>query len=217
MLLASLSPKISPQFSLRPAVFELQTILRHVHWTTPEWPWTLQHVHVQGHYKVLLISRCPKLQSLLLYRDPFLFFFFWVTDHFETSALNDPKSPWALRGQIHPHKCVTAPESQISLRFALQPPRVPAIYLSYRPCWKKCTECPQNDLANVPHICSISVPESQISLSFALWPAFFKLQAILRKVHKRTQKWHWTLQGQMYPIYVVLMSLSLEFHSVSLY
>ncbi len=33
-----------------------------------------------------------------------------------------------------------------------------------------------------------------------------------------TQKWSWTLQGQMYPIYVLLVSLSPNFHqSDSLY
>ncbi len=31
------------------------------------------------------------------------------------------------------------------------------------------------------------------------------------------RKWPWTLQGQMYPIYVLLVPLSLKFHTVLLY
>ena len=34
--------QISPRFALRPVVFELHTILRQVHWMTPNWHSTLQ-------------------------------------------------------------------------------------------------------------------------------------------------------------------------------
>ena len=54
--------------------------------------------------------------------------------------------------------------------------------------------------SNVLHIFITIVPESQVSLRFALRPAFFNVQAILRQVHQMTPKWHWTLQGQGYPI-----------------
>ena len=34
--------QISLRFALWPALFEIQAILRQVHWMTPNWPWTLQ-------------------------------------------------------------------------------------------------------------------------------------------------------------------------------
>ncbi len=37
-------------------------------------------------------------------------------------------------------------------------------------------------------ICITSISESQISVLFGLWTAFFKLQAILMKVHRMTLK-----------------------------
>ncbi len=58
--------------------------------------------------------------------------------------------------------------------------------------------------SKVPHIGVTSIPESQISVSFALRPDVLKVHAILRKVHQMTKKWPWTLQGQRYPIYVLL-------------
>ena len=45
----------------------------------------------------------------------------------------------------------------------------------------------------------------------------FKLQAIFGQVWQMTPKWHWTLQGQMYPIYMSPVSLIPKFQSVTLY
>ena len=61
-----------------------------------------------------------------------------------------------------------------------------------------------------------------ISTLFTLRPAVLELQAqglqaISRKVHQITPNWLWSLQGQMYPIYLLLLSTSLQFQSVSLY
>ena len=129
VLLVSLSPKISLRFSLRPALFELQAILRRVHWMPHKWTRTLQHVQDpkyaicvtnihESQISVLVALRPAALFFFLFYFFFILFFFFWVTDHFGTSGLNAPKWPWILRGHIHPHVYVTsAPESQISLRF----------------------------------------------------------------------------------------------------
>ncbi len=56
-------------FALRRAVFELQAILRKVHWMTPKWPWTLQGHRYQ--INVLLVSMSPKFHSVSLYDQPF--------------------------------------------------------------------------------------------------------------------------------------------------
>ncbi len=63
------SSKISPGFILRPVVFELQTILRQVHWMTPKWPQTLQG-QVYPIY-VLPVYTSPKFDSVSLYDEPF--------------------------------------------------------------------------------------------------------------------------------------------------
>ncbi len=49
--------------------FELQAILRQVHWMTPKWPWRLIGQRYPIH--VLYISLSPKLHSVLLYDYPF--------------------------------------------------------------------------------------------------------------------------------------------------
>ena len=47
---------------------------------------------------------------------------FRVTDHFETSALNDPQMTLnPTRSKVHHTDITNVPESQISPRFALQP------------------------------------------------------------------------------------------------
>ncbi len=71
--------------------------------------------------------------------------------------------------------------------------------------------------SNAPRVCATSVSESQLSVCFALRPAFLELQAILRQVHWMTPKWPWTLQGQLYSIYVLLVSVSTKLHSLLLY
>ncbi len=96
------------------------------------------------------------------------------------------------------------------------------LFLSYRPFWEKCTKWPQNDLEHcklkrTTYVCVTSVLDSQILIRFALRPAVFEIQASLGQVHQMTPKWHWTLQGQRYPIYVLLLSTSSKVHSISLY
>ena len=64
-------------------------------------------------------------------------------------------------------------------------------------------------------ICLPSVSEAQISLRCAL--NVFELQATSREAHWMTTKWHWILQGQIYSMYVLLVSLGPKFQSVSVY
>ncbi len=94
-------------------------------------------------------------------------------------------------------------------------------FSKYKPFWDKCPEWPQIDFESCkvkfPYICITSIPDSQTSLSFTLWPAVFEIQVILRQVHQMTPKWLWTVQGHMCHIYMLLVSTSPKFHSVSLY
>ncbi len=68
------------------------------------------------------------------------------------------------------------------------------------------------------YTCITGSPKSKISISFALRPAFFAYN-ILRIVYRMTPKWHWTLQGQMYPICVLAVSpdsqISVPFRSTA--
>ncbi len=161
ILLVSLSPKISLRSSLRPAVFQLQAILRQVHWMTPKWPWTLQHlvytrslISVTNIYESQIsVLFCSTSNRFLSYRP------FWdkVTEWPQNDLEHcEVKSPI----------CVTsAPESQISLRFALQP-----IVAELQAILN--TKMTQNDLkptrSNVPHML---VPTSPKFHCFALPPA----------------------------------------------
>ncbi len=127
---------------------------------------------------------------------------FWVTEYFETSVPNDPKttlSPTRSNVQYPIYWLLVSICSKFhSVYFYDQP------FLRCWPFWKKCTEWPQNDFesykVNVPHTCVIGIHESQISVHFALWPAVLEIQTILRQVHQMTPKWSWTLQGQNIPI-----------------
>ncbi len=69
--------------------------------------------------------------------------------------------------------------------------------------------------SSVQHI--TTVPYSQLLVHFVVRPAVFELQATLRKVHQTTAKWPWTLKGQMYTTYVLLVFPVPKFQSVSLY
>ncbi len=108
-------------------------------------------------------------------------------------------------------------------------------FCRYRPFWDKCSlgvtcllekSAPDDPKVisnptraiDVPIYVFTSVPDSQISVRFALRPGVFGLQAFWRKVHQITPKWPCTLQGQMFPIYVLLVvSTTPKFHSISLY
>ena len=62
--------QISSCFTLQPAGFELQAILRQVHWMTLKWPWT-----VKGQtYPIMLVPSIPasQFQSVSLYDQQFL-------------------------------------------------------------------------------------------------------------------------------------------------
>ncbi len=139
---------------------------------------------------------------------------FLVTGHLRKVHQMTPNDHYKL--QCSPHVLIVSRSPKFhSVSLYDQP------FLRYRAFWDKCTEWPPNDLdltsSNVPHIFITIVPESQISLRFALRPAFFNIQAIWRQVHRMIPKWPWTLQGQRYPINVLLVSMCPKFHSVSLY
>ena len=130
-----------------------------------------------------------------------------------------PKWHWTLQVQNVPHILVfitIVQESQISIRFTLRPAffDIQAILRQVHwmtPKWPWTVQ-DQRYPRNVT-----SVQESQISIRFALRPALFEIQAILRQVHRMTAKWPWTLPGHMCPIYMLAVSISPKFHSISLY
>ncbi len=64
-------------------------------------------------------------------------------------------------------------------------------------------------------ICATRIRDSPIPLRLALRPAVFEIQAILRQVHQMTPNWPWILQGQMYSMYVLLLSPSPKFQFFS--
>ena len=84
--------QISLCFALRPAVFEIQAILKKVHRMTPTWPWMGQGNSYLVY--VLLLSTSFKSQSISLYDQPFSrcrpFWDKWMTANW----------PWTLQGQI---------------------------------------------------------------------------------------------------------------------
>ena len=59
--------QISVLLTLWPAVFELQAILKQMHWMTPKWPWTQQGHHHGYPICGLPVSRRPKFRSISLY------------------------------------------------------------------------------------------------------------------------------------------------------
>ncbi len=127
-----------------------------------------------------------------------------------------PKWPWTLQGQMYPICVTSVPKSQIS---------VLSLYGSHFRVTGHFEKSVLNDpkmtlnttRLNVWHICVTSIHESHILLSYALWSVIFDIQAFVRKVNRMTPKWHWTLQVQIYHIYVSLESTNPKFHSVSLY
>ena len=73
-------------------------------------------------------------------------------------------------------------------------------------------------VAEVTHIRVTNlVPMSPNFTPFHSTTSRFRLQAILRQVHQMTPKWHWTIQDQMYPIYVLVVYSSIKFQSFSFY
>ncbi len=106
-------PNFSP-FCSTTSRFDLQDILILVHWRTPKLPWALQSQTYP--IDALLVSSIPKLQSLLLYGQPFLSY-----RPFEKSASSHPKMTLNIKRSKVPHMCVAnIPESQISPHFVLR-------------------------------------------------------------------------------------------------
>ncbi len=147
---------------------------------------------------------------------------FWVTGHFEKVHWITPNRSWTLQCQSTYICITTVSESQISLWFALWP-AIFEIYVISRQVHQITSNWPWSLQGHMYPIYPkvICTPYTcyyyQCSLRFALQPAIFELQAILKQVHWMTSKWPWTLQGQRYTTYVLLVSPSPKFWSVSLY
>ena len=127
-----------------------------------------------------------------------------------------PKWPLTLKGQRYPVYGPLLPQvPSLIVSLYILP------FLSYRSFLDKCTECPKMTLhtkrSKVPCIHVTTTPDSQISLCFTLRSIVFRLQAILRQLHWLTPKWPWRLKGQRYPIYILELTPSPKFHSISLY
>ncbi len=75
--------QVSLRFAVRPAISEIQAILRQVHQMTPKCPWTPQGQRYPIY--VSLVSTSPIFHSVRSTTSRFR-----DTGHFETSALNDP-------------------------------------------------------------------------------------------------------------------------------
>ncbi len=151
-----------------------------------------------------------KFHSVSLYDQPFSRYRqFW-----------DKRTEWH-QSNLEPHRvklpyiCITSVRDyQILVRFALWPAlfEIQARQVHrMTPNWSWILQC-QITLYYIT-----TVPECQISLRFALWPAVLELQAILRHVHRITSKLPWTLLGQRYTTYVLLVSPTPKFCFVLLY
>ncbi len=115
-----------------------------------------------------------------------------------------------------PHICITSiPGSQISLGFALRP----AVF-EIRSFWDKCTEWPQSDgepckVKYIPFVLLVHTRVPNFS-PFCSTTSRFWDTGNFETMHRITPKWPWTLQGQVYPIYVLPVSLSPKFQSTLL-
>ena len=173
VLLVSQSLEISLHFSLRNTVFEIQAILRQVHWMTSKWPKNLQG-QVYPIY-VLLVSKSPKFISFALRPASCCS----VAGHFEKGASNYPKMTLNPTKSNVPHICFTSiHESQISLR-SLHGER----FLRYRPFW----EDAPNGLQMTLNTTSSKIPsELLVSLISKVHSASIYGQPFLRYSHFET-------------------------------
>ncbi len=92
-------------------------------WYMPFWvkctEWPQNDIWQDQRYPLyaLLPSLSPKFQSNSQFDQPF-----WLIEHFETSSPNYSKMTFNTTRSKVPHTCITSvPDSQISVRFALQP------------------------------------------------------------------------------------------------
>ncbi len=70
---------------------------------------------------------------------------------------------------------------------------------------------------NVHRMYPTTTPESQMPLHFAIWSTVFELMATSRQVLRTTPKWHWTLKGTRYLIYVLLVPPRHKIQSILLH
>ncbi len=171
-------PQISVLFTLQPVVFELQAILRQLHWITPVTLNTSRY-SIPGVY----VFWSPKFHSILLYKQLFFFvclfcFVFWDAGHFEKSAPMTPKWPWTLQSQMYPMYILLLPRVTNFSPFHSMANRFwVAGYFE-----KRCTEWSQSNLEPYKIKCTpyvLLVPMSSKFHCFALWPAIFEKQTIL--------------------------------------
>ena len=149
--------------------------MRHVHWMTLKWPWTLQGQMYPIY--VLLVPPNPNFPPFCTTTSRCV----QVTGRFKPSARNDTKMTNPTRSQV-PYPYITdITESQISVYFALRP----AVFWVTRHFVNSAPNDPKMALnparLNVPHICVTSVPNSTISVRFAIRPAVFEFAGQVMK------------------------------------
>ena len=179
--------QISVHLAVQPAVVELQAILRKF------WEWLPNDLNTKGQMYPACVTSIHKSQISLFHS---------TTSCFWDKCTEWPKNDfWTLQGLMYPIYCYwysqvphfnlfrsgTGPfgDTDHFETSALNDPRMTL----------------NTTKSKVPHICGISIHESQISVCFTLRPTVFEVQAILRKVHRMTPKWHWTLKDQRYTTY----------------
>ena len=194
------------RFALTPAGGELQAILR----TCTKWPPNdFKTIHGQRYpIFLLLVSTSPNFHPFRSNTSCC-----WVTGHFGKNAQsNDLK---LYTDKCTPYMCYQYPRLPNFTPFCCTTSHWLTCHFL-----EKCTEWPKIDLepykVKSTYICITSVPDSQISLRLAVRPAIVEIHAILKQVHWMIPKWPWTLQGQRYPIFVLLLSTSPIFLSVLL-
>ncbi len=130
--------------------------------------------------------------------------------HFETSAPNDPKWHWALQGQLYLiYVSLVSPIPKFQSVLLYKQP-----FLSYRPFWQKSALIDPKMTLNPTRS---NFPEGPNFTPLYSTMSCFLNRGHFGKVHWMTSKWHWTLQGQMYPIHVPLVWKSPKLQFVSLY
>ncbi len=161
---------------------------------------------------VLLVSPLPKFQSVLLYDKQFSRcrpFWDWCT--------NWPQNDLEPNKVNVPHICYQCLwVSSYSILFSLRP----AVF-ELQEILRKVHQKTQNDLepykvTGIPYMC-YQYPQAPNCTHFQSSTKRFWETGHFEKVHRMTPNWLWTLQGQMYHINMLLVSMSRKFNSVSLY
>ena len=220
--------KISVRFTLRPAI---QTILRKVHRMTPKLHWRLEgqmypicvtsipksqihpvslydsHFRDAGHFDKSAPNDAtwPSTRKGQIY--PICV----------TSIPESQISPMCIlrpstegpQNDIEHYKVKVTPRYVLLVSLS---PKFHSILLygqpfsSYMPFWTSVTNDSKNKLnptrSNVPHTYVARIPDSLISVRFALRPDVFEIKPFWEKSAANDPKWHWTIQGQMYPMHM---------------